>query len=99
MRELEVLRGVIADCESLIHAGGAIPTTTLAAAFERRTSSLPADSQLRALLDRLALKLRQDSSQVIAESRVRRVLTPLRQKADDLGRWVEARDAKLKAKG
>lgn len=99
VRELEALRRVIADCESHIASGGAIETTALAETFGRHTSGLPADSQLKGLLESLALKLRQDSAQVIAESRLRRVLTPLRQKADDLGRWVEARDAKLRAKG
>jgi hypothetical protein len=90
---------VIADCEAHIASGAAIQTDALAETFERHTSSLPSDSQLRGLLTGLAGKLRQDSAQVIAESRLRRVLTPLRQRADDLGRWVEARDAKLKARG
>jgi len=97
-RELEALRRLIADCESHIASPGDISTTAVAAAFEQHTSLLPADSQLRAPLEGLALKLRQNPSPVIAESRLRKVVASLRPKADDLGRWVERRDEKLRAR-
>ena len=97
-RELEALRRLIADCEAQIASAGDISTAAVAASFEQHTSLLPGDSQLRAPLEGLAHKLRQSQSPVIAESRLRKVVASLRPKADDLGRWVEARDAKLKGR-
>ena len=95
-RELEALRRLIADCEGQIEAPGDISTQVVAAAFEQHTSLLPEDSRFRAPLEGLALKLRQNPSPVIAESRLRKVVASLRPKADDLGRWVERRDEKLR---
>lgn len=97
-RELEALRGLIADCEAQIESPGDISTQVVAAAFERHTSRLPEDSRFRAPLEGLAQKLRQNPSPVIAESRLRKVAASLRPKADDLGRWLDARDAKLKTR-
>ena len=97
-RELEALRRLIADCEAQIASPGDISTAVVAAAFEQHTSLLPDESQLRAPLQGLAQKLRQSPSPVIAESRLRNVVASLRPKADDLGRWVEGRDAKLKSR-
>ena len=97
-RELEALRRLIADCEAQIASAGDIPTAAIAASFEQHTSLLPDDSQLRAPLEGLGHKLRQSQSPVIAESRLRKVVASLRPKADDLGRWLEARDAKLKGR-
>ncbi|MEA2330210.1 MAG: hypothetical protein QOH58_348 [Thermoleophilaceae bacterium] len=98
IRELEALRRVIADCEAHISASS-IPTEALATTFETHTSALPEESQLKKQLEGLAKALRRDSATVVAQSRLRRVLMQLRQKADDLGRWVEARDAKLGQRG
>lgn len=96
VRELEALRRVIAECELHIGRSSAtVPAEALAATFERHTSALPADSQLKGQLGKLARALRQDSTAVVAESRVRRVVGQLRQRADDLGRWVDRRDARL----
>jgi len=97
-RELEALRRLIADCESQIESPGEISTAAVADAFEQHTSLLPEDSQLRAPLEGLAQKLRQNPSPVIAESRLRKVVATLRPKRDDLGRWVEAREAKLRTR-
>ena len=97
-RELEALRRLIADCEAQIASAGDIPTAAIAASFEQHTSLLPDDSQLRAPLEGLGHKLRQSQSPVIAESRLRKVVASLRPKADDLGRWLDARDAKLKGR-
>ena len=95
-RELEALRRLIADCEAQIESAGDISTAAVAAAFEQHTSLLPDESRLRPPLEGLAQKLQQNPSPVIAESRLRKVVASLRPKADDLGRWVEGRDAKLK---
>ena len=97
-RELEALRRLIADCEAQIESPGDISTAAVADAFEQNTSLLPEDSQLRAPLEGLAQKLRQNPSPVIAESRLRKVVATLRPKRDDLGRWVEGRDAKLRTR-
>ena len=97
-RELEALRRLIADCESQIESPGDISTAAVADAFEQHTSLLPEDSRLRAPLEGLARKLRQNPSPVIAESRVRNVVATLRPKRDDLRRWVDARDAKLRTR-
>jgi hypothetical protein len=96
VRELEALRGLIADCERHIAAGGDIATVAVAESFERRTAALPEDSQFKGPLERLATKLRHDASPVIAESRLRGVVASLRPRADDLGKWVERREAKLR---
>ena len=95
MRELAALRGVIADCEPHIDSA-TIPNPTIAAIFEQHTAALPAESKLRAQLERLALKLRRDPAGVVVGSHLRRVLVGLRRKAHDVGRRVEARDARLK---
>ena len=97
-RELEALRRLIADCEAQIESAGDISTAAVAVAFEQHTSLLPAESQLKGPLEGLARKLRQNPSPVIAESRLRAVVASLRPKADDLGRWVEGRDAKLRTR-
>jgi hypothetical protein len=99
MRELEALRGVIAAFESQIAASpGAIPKGEVAAALEERTSSLPENSDLKRLLEGLARQVRQAQGSVIAESKLRVVLTRLRQQADRFGAQVEARDAKLRTR-
>lgn len=97
VRELAALRRVIAECEAHLKAS-TIPAEALATTFEQHTSALPVESQLKAQLEGLAWALRRGSATVIAESRVRRVVVQLRQKADDLGRWTEARDAKLRGR-
>ena len=97
-RELEALRRLIADCEAQIDSPGDISTLVVAAAFDQHTSLLPEDSKLRTPLEGLARKLRQSPSPVIAESRLRKVVASLRPKADDLGRWVDGRDARLRTR-
>jgi hypothetical protein len=99
MRELEARRRVIADLESLIASSkGTVPAPDVLAAFERGSAQLPPGSQLLTTFDGLANRLRREGSGRIAESGLRQLVARLRREADDLGRWVEARDAKLKAK-
>jgi hypothetical protein len=97
--ELEALRGVIADLEALIAASkGTVPTAAVATAFEHHSSALPEGSALLGMFSGLAAKLRAETSPQLAESGVRRITVRLRQRQDDLGRWVERRGARLDAK-
>jgi hypothetical protein len=92
-------RRVIGDLEALIRSStGAVPAAQVLASFEQASSSLPADSKLRATFDGLAARLRRQGSGRIAESGLRQVVARLRREADDLGRQLEARDAQLRAK-
>jgi hypothetical protein len=95
LRELESRRRLVADCQSLIDSPGAIPATAVADIFEQHTSLLPANSQLRGQLERLALRLRRTPT-VIAEAKLRRVVAGWRQEVEDFARQVERRDARLR---
>jgi hypothetical protein len=93
-RELGVLRQVIADCKP--YSGAAtVPNSTVASIFDRHTSRLPETSKLRGQLERLAARLRQDPEDVVVGSRLRQIVVGFQQKADKLGAFVEARDARL----
>lgn len=99
MAEVVALRGLIAELERLIESStGTIPTASVAAAFEQHASQLPANSALLGQFQGLAAKLRAEPSPGIAESRVRQVRATLRKREGDMGRWVDARDARLKTK-
>jgi hypothetical protein len=93
-RELDALRSLIADCEPHVDSA-TVPNSTVAAIFERHTSQLPAESQLRAKLQRLASRLRQEPSDVVVGSHLRRLVVRLKQKDDVLGRAIDARDERL----
>lgn len=93
-RDLEALRGVIADCEPHINSA-TVPNPTVAAIFERHAAELPADSQLRAQLERLAARLRQNPTDVVVGSRLRQIVVRLKHKDDLLGRAIDARNEKL----
>jgi len=93
-RELEALRGVIADCEPHVNSA-TVPNSTVATIFERHTSELPAKSQLRGQLQRLAAELRRNPNDVVVGSRLRQIVVRLKQKDDVLGRAIDARDERL----
>jgi hypothetical protein len=100
MRELEARRRVIADLEALVHSStGTVPAAAVATAFERGISLLPPNSKLLPTFEGLARRLRGEGSGRIAESGLRQIVARMRREADEVGRWVEARDAKLRAKG
>jgi hypothetical protein len=94
MRELEALRRVVAGCEPYLNAGTA-PAKEVAAVFEGAASLLAGESDLRSQLQGLGKRLRSDPSGVVVGSRLRDVVLKLRQKADRLGKQLEARDARL----
>jgi hypothetical protein len=93
-REIEALRGLIADFEPHINSA-TVPNSTVAAIFERHTARLPANSQLRAQFERLALGLRRNPTDVVVGSRLRQIVVRLKQKDDLLGRAIDARDERL----
>lgn len=94
-RELEALRQLIADLKP--HADSAtVPNSTVAGIFDRQTPRLPPTSKLRASLERLAARLRQDPDDVVVGSRLRQIVVQFQQKADRLGSAVDARNARLR---
>jgi len=95
MRELEAIRRVVAGCEPHVNSG-TVPTKEVADIFGQATSQLPDDSKLKSQLSGLAGRLRQDPSGVIVGSKLRGLVTRLRRQADQLGSYLEARDAKLR---
>jgi hypothetical protein len=95
MRELEAIRQVVAGCEPHLDSG-TVSTEAVASIFEQATSELPESSKLHAQLSGLARRLRQDPSGVIVGSRLRGLISRLRRQADQIGRYLEARDAKLR---
>jgi hypothetical protein len=100
MRELEALRGLVADLDAFVASTtvGTVPATDVAAAFERHTARLPAESKLLAQLQDLAARLRQGPTRTRVEG-IRQISRKLRLKAEDFAHVVEARDARLKGRG
>lgn len=93
-RELEALRGLIADFQPHVDSA-TIPNPTVAAIFERHTSKLGPESQLGGQLQSLAARLRRAPDDVVLGSRLRQIVVRLKQKDDHLGRAIDARDEKL----
>src|SRR3954452_2373853 len=100
MRELEAMRGLVADLEGLVKSSnvGTVPATEVADAFERHTEGLPAESKVLAQFQDLGTRLRQGPTRTRVEG-IRQIGLKLRHRADDFARSVEARDAKLQGKG
>jgi hypothetical protein len=99
LRELEAMRGLIADLNVLWESTsvGTVPATEVAAVFERHTSSLPAGSKVLEQFERLASMLRQGPARTRAEG-IRQIARKLQLQADEFARVVEARDAKLRGR-
>jgi hypothetical protein len=100
MRELESLRGLIADLDAFVESStvGTVPATDVAAAFERHTAGLPADSKVLAQFQDLAARLRRGPTRTRVEG-IRQISRKLRVKTDEFADVVEARDAKLRQRG
>jgi hypothetical protein len=99
VRDLEARRRVIADLEALIASStGSVPAADVATAFEHGIALLPPNSKLLGTFEGLAQRLRRQGSGRIAESGLRQLHARLRRDAEEVGRWVDARDAKLRAK-
>jgi hypothetical protein len=100
MRELESMRGLVADLEALVESSnvGTVPATEVAEAFQRHTSNLPPESKVLAQFEDLASRLRRGPTRTRVEG-IRQIGMKLRHKAEDFARIVEARDAKLKPRG
>jgi hypothetical protein len=99
MSELQAMRGLIADLERLVESSnvGTVVATEVAAAFERHSELLPAQSKVRAQFEDLASRLRKGPVRTRVEG-IRQIAMSLRRKADDFARVVEARDSRLGAK-
>jgi len=100
MRELEAMRGLIAELEAFVASStvGTVPATEVADAFERHTGGLPPESKVLAQFQDLATRLRQGPTRTRVEG-IRQIGMKLRHRADEFARVVEARDAKLRPKG
>jgi hypothetical protein len=100
MRELEAMRALVADLDAFVQSSnvGTVPATDVAAAFERHTARLPADSKVLAQFQDLAARLRRGPTRTRVEG-IRQISRKLRLKADEFADVVEARDAKLRPKG
>jgi hypothetical protein len=100
MRELEAMRGLIADLDAFVLSSkvGTVPATDVAAAFERHTARLPADSKVLAQFQDLASRLRKGPTRTRVEG-IRQISMKLRIKTDQFAQIVEARDEKLRHRG
>ena len=58
MRELEAMRGLVADLDAFVKSStvGTVPATDVAAAFERHTGRLPPESKILAQLQDVAAR-------------------------------------------
>jgi hypothetical protein len=100
MRELEAMRGLVADLDEFVTTTtvGTVPATDVADAFQRHTSGLPPESQVLKQFEDLAVRLRQGPTRTRVEG-IRQIARKLRLKADEFADVVEARDARLRGRG
>lgn len=100
MRELQAMRALVADLDGLVKSSnvGTVPAADVANTFERHTEGLPPESKVLAQFQDLASRLRTGPARTRVEG-IRQIAMKLRNRADDFARSVEARDAKLRAKG
>jgi hypothetical protein len=100
MRELEAMRGLIADLDAFVQSStvGTVPATDVAAAFERHTARLPPDSKVLAQFQDLAARLRRGPTRTRVEG-IRQISRKLRIKTNEFADVVEARDSKLRQRG
>src|SRR3954464_9609303 len=100
MRELEAMRGLVADLEAFVASStvGTVPATEVADAFERHTTGLPPESKVLAQFEDLGARLRKGPTRTRVEG-IRQIGMKLRHKADEFARVVEARDARPRPKG
>jgi hypothetical protein len=99
LRELEALRGLVADLDALWRGSsvGTVRATEVADAFEHHMSSLPPGSKLPEQLGRLAAMLRQGPTRTRVEA-IRQITRKLQLQADEFAHVIEARDSKLRDK-
>lgn len=100
MHELEALRGLVSDLDALWKSSdvGTVPAAQVADTFERHMASIPAGSKLPEQLGRLATMLRQGPARTRNEA-IRQIVRKLQLQADQFAHVLEARDARLRAKG
>src|SRR6476469_8057127 len=100
MRELEAMRGLVADLDTLVQSSnvGTVPATEVAAAFQQRTAGLPPESRILAQFEDVAGRLKRGPTRTRVEG-IRQIGRQLRLKADQFAEVVESRDAKLRPKG
>lgn len=100
IRELQAMRRLIDDLEALAATSivGTVEATDVAAIFENHTSALPEQSELLRQFESLAAALRRGPARTRVEG-IRQIVRKIREKADDFGRQLEERDARLRAKG
>src|SRR5207237_7539448 len=69
MRELEAMRGLVAELEALVRSSnvGTVPAREVADAFERHTTRLPPDSKVLAQLQDVASRLRRGPARTRVE--------------------------------
>lgn len=100
MRELEAMRGLVADLDVFVNTTtvGTVPAGDVADAFERHTAGLPPESKLFKQFQDLAARLRQGPARTRVEG-IRQIARKIRLKADDFAYELEARDARLRGRG
>jgi hypothetical protein len=100
MRELEALRGLVADLDEFVKTTtvGTVPATEVAAAFERHTAGLPPESKLLSQYQDLAARLRKGPTRTRVEG-IRQIARKLRLRADEFAHVVETRDARMRDRG
>jgi hypothetical protein len=99
MRELDAMRGLIADLEAIVSSStvGSVPATEVADLFERHTSLLPRESAVLGQFEDLAARLRHGPTRQRVEG-IRQIGMSLRRKADTFERSIAERDARLRTK-
>jgi hypothetical protein len=100
VRELEAMRGLVADLDAFVQSStvGTVLTTEVADAFERHTARLPPESKVLAQFQDLATRLRRGPTRTRVEG-IRQIARKLRIKADEFANVLDARDARLRTKG
>ena len=94
------MRGLVDDLEALAASStvGTVPAGEVAAVFERHAAPLPEPSEVRKQFAGLAAGLKRGPARTRVEG-IRQIARKLRLKADDFGRRLEERDARLQSKG
>jgi hypothetical protein len=100
MRELEAMRGLVADLDKFVKSNtvGTVPATEVADTFDRHTAGLPPDSKLRVQYQDLAVRVRKGPTRTRVEG-IRQIARKIRLKADEFADVIEARDTRLRDRG
>lgn len=92
--------GLVTDLDQFVKKNtvGTVPAGDVAAAFERHTAGLPAESKVLAQFQDIAGRLRKGPARTRVEG-IRQISRKLRLRADAFAHSIEAKDERLRGKG